>query len=118
MALDDLAQLVDRDHEQVVLPRDCGRRPGNNPDVVDKVSGVMPGGGDGAKDAVLQAFAIPKTREEPQVCRLVWEFFCQVVFWFVPVPCLERKGRSSSRRLRSGSRSARKVSRDRNASAA
>ena len=39
---------------------------------------------------------------------LVWEFFCQVVFWFVPVPCLERKGRSSSRRLRSGSRSARK----------
>src|SRR6516165_7187167 len=70
MALDDLAQLVDRDHEQVVLPRDCGRRPGNNPDVVDKVSGVMPGGGHGAKDAVLQAFAIPKTREEPQVCRL------------------------------------------------
>jgi hypothetical protein len=46
--------------------------------------------------------------EEPMVRRLVWEFFCQVVFWFVPVPCLERKGRSSSRRLRSGSRSARK----------
>src|SRR5215813_8603308 len=42
------------------------------------------------------------------ICRLVWEFFCQVVFWFVAVPCLERKGRSSSRRLRSGSRSARK----------
>ena len=21
--------------------------------------------------------------EEPKVCRLVWEFFCQVVFWFV-----------------------------------
>src|SRR6516164_3182238 len=39
-------------------------------------------------------------------------------FFVVPVPCLERKGRSSSRRLRSGSRSARKVSRDRNASAA
>ena len=38
----------------------------------------------------------------------VWEFFRQVVFWFVEVPCLERKGRSSSRRLRSGSRSARK----------
>src|SRR6516165_6790597 len=48
------------------------------------------------------------TREGPEVCRLVWEFFCQVVFWFVPVPCLARKGRSSSRRLRSGSRSARK----------
>ena len=33
------------------------------------------------------------------------------VKWFfglLPVPCLERKGRSSSRRLRSGSRSARK----------
>ena len=39
---------------------------------------------------------------------LYGEFFCQVVFWFVPVPCLERKGGSSSRRLRSGSRSARK----------
>src|SRR6516225_5627112 len=24
-----------------------------------------------------------------KVRRLVWEFFCQVVFWFVPVPCLE-----------------------------
>jgi hypothetical protein len=57
-------------------------------------------------------------REGPEVCRLVWEFFCQVVFCLLPVPCLERKGRSSSRRLRSGSRSARKVSRDRNASAA
>jgi hypothetical protein len=39
---------------------------------------------------------------------LVWEFFCQVVFWLLAVPCLERKGRSSSRRLRSGSRSARR----------
>jgi len=53
-----------------------------------------------------------------QVRRLVWEFFCQVVFCLLPVPCLERKDRSSSRRLRSGSRSARKVSRERNASAA
>src|SRR5215831_20137903 len=45
--------------------------------------------------------------------------FC--VKWFfglLPVPCLERKGRSSSRRLRSGSRRARRGSRDRNASAA
>ena|SRR6516162_6190251 len=37
-------------------------------------------------------------------------------FWFVAVFCSERQGRFSSRRLRSGSRSARKRSRDRNAS--
>jgi len=58
-------------------------------------------------DSVWARVAVA-AREEPKVCRLVWEFFCQVVFWLLPVPCLERKGRSSSRRLRSGSRSARK----------
>src|SRR5260370_42166001 len=51
--------------------------------------------------------------------RLVWGFFCQAgVFGFLSVLCSEREGRSSSRRLRSCSRSARKGSRDRNASGA
>jgi len=27
--------------------------------------------------------------EEPMVHRLVWEFFCHVVFCLLPVPCLE-----------------------------
>ena len=43
-----------------------------------------------------QNVACGDRRAEPKVCRLVWGFFCQVVFWFVPC------------RLRSGSRSARK----------
>src|SRR5215472_13483515 len=30
-----------------------------------------------------QNFRRVDAREEPKVCRLVWEFFCQVVFWFV-----------------------------------
>src|SRR5215472_6043244 len=47
---------------------------------------------------------------------LVWGFPCQVVFFgLLPVLCSERESRSSSHRLRSGSRSARKGSRDRNA---
>ena len=48
---------------------------------------------------------------------LVWGSSCQVVvsgLW--PVFCSEQESRSSSRRLRSGLRSARKGSRDRNAS--
>src|SRR6516164_2423844 len=63
---------------------------------------------DTATGCGAKVYRVTPAAEEPMVCRLVWEFFCQVVFWFVPVPCLERKGRSSSRRLRSGSRSARK----------
>src|ERR1700720_2745549 len=39
-------------------------------------------------------------------------------FWFLPVLCSELESRSSSRRLGSGSRSARKGSRDRNGSKA
>src|SRR5262249_28342567 len=70
-------------------------------------------------------------RQEPKVCRLVWGFSCQgavargwavdplaVVCGLFPVLCSERKGRSSSRRLRSDPRSARRGSRDRNASRA
>ena len=30
-----------------------------------------------------------RARDRKFADRLVWEFFCQVVFWFVPVPCLE-----------------------------
>src|SRR5262249_57868933 len=56
----------------------------------------------------MESVSSVSAAQGPKVRRLVWEFFCQVVFWFVAVPCLERKGRSSSRRLRSGSRSARK----------
>src|SRR5215469_17104525 len=49
-----------------------------------------------------QAAQEARPTPEPKVRGLVWEFFCQVFVWFVAVPCLERKGRSSSRRLRSG----------------
>src|SRR5882762_10383330 len=46
-------------------------------------------------------------------------FLSSSCFWFLlRVLCSEREGRSSSRRLGSGSRSARKGSRDRNASGA
>src|SRR5262249_49879179 len=47
---------------------------------------------------------------------LVWGFWCQVIVCGWPVLCSERESRSSSCRLRSGSRSARKGSRDRNGS--
>src|SRR5262249_24044251 len=50
--------------------------------------------------------------------RLVWEFFRQVVFWFVAGSLLERRGRSSSRRCDQVRGARGKVSRDRNASAA
>src|SRR6516165_1374342 len=30
-----------------------------------------------------QPHDVPCAAEEPMVCRLVWGFFCQVVFWFV-----------------------------------
>src|SRR6516162_6952288 len=42
----------------------------------------------------------------------VWGFSCQVVFGLLAVLCSERESRSSSRRLRSGSWSGRKGSRD------
>jgi hypothetical protein len=69
-----------------------------------------------------QSSAMPKFTDSPleeSGFELVWGFSCQVVvFGLLPVLCLEREGRSSSHRLRSGSRSARKGSRDRNASTA
>jgi len=56
------------------------------------------------------------TAARTKVRRLVWGFSCQVViFGFLAILCSERECRSSSRRLRSGSWSARKGSRDRNA---
>ena len=49
---------------------------------------------------------------------LVWGFSCQAFFGLLSVLCSERESRSSSRRLRLGSRSARKGARDRNGSKA
>jgi len=49
---------------------------------------------------------------------LYGSFSVKWLFGLLPVFCSERKGRFSSRRLQSGPRSARKGSRDRNASAA
>ena len=75
------------------------------------------GGTDDVATVALLVFAdnAPGSQFAPD---LYGSFSVKWFFGLLPVPCSERKGRSSSRRLRSGSRSARKVSRDRNASAA
>src|ERR1700704_926235 len=63
-------------------------------------------------------FAMDSPLEE-RGFELVWGFSCQVVvFGLLQFFVRSGKGRSSSRRLRSGSRSARKGARDRNGSTA
>jgi hypothetical protein len=62
---------------------------------------------------------VPDSPLEETGFELVWGFSCQVVvLGLLQFFVRSGKGRSSSRRLRTGSRSARKGSRDRNASKA
>jgi len=74
----------------------------------------------GAASSVLERGTVNQRhlKRNRKFVDLYGSFSVKWLFGLLPVFCSERKGRFSSRRLRSGSRSARKGSRDRNASVA